>query len=52
METFTWSTRKLHDEEFHYVYYFPKVNKDQNYKVEEDEVGGTCGTNRGEEKRV
>jgi hypothetical protein len=23
-----------------------------NYKVEEDEVGGTCGTNGGEEERV
>jgi hypothetical protein len=23
-----------------------------NYKVEEDEVGGTCGTNGGEEQRV
>jgi hypothetical protein len=22
------------------------------YKVEEDEVGGTCGTNGGEEERV
>jgi hypothetical protein len=23
-----------------------------SYKVEEDEVGGTCGTNGGEEERV
>jgi hypothetical protein len=23
-----------------------------NYKVEEDEVGGTCGTNGGEEESV
>jgi hypothetical protein len=23
-----------------------------NYKVEEDEVGGTCGTNGGAEERV
>jgi hypothetical protein len=23
-----------------------------NYKVEENEVGGTCGTNGGEEERV
>jgi hypothetical protein len=23
-----------------------------NYKVEDDEVGGTCGTNRGEEEHV
>jgi hypothetical protein len=24
----------------------------KNYKVEKDEVGGTCGTNGGEEERV
>jgi hypothetical protein len=24
----------------------------ENYQVEEDEVGGTCGTNGGEEERV
>jgi hypothetical protein len=28
------------------------VNDVRNYKVEEDEVGGTCGTNGGEEERV
>jgi hypothetical protein len=27
-------------------------NYNYNYKVEEDEVGGTCGTNGGEEERV
>jgi hypothetical protein len=36
--------RKLHNEELH--------NLDSNYKVEEDEVGGTCGTDRREEERV
>jgi hypothetical protein len=32
------------------VVLFAKYNL--NYKVEEDEVGGTCGTNGGEEERV
>jgi hypothetical protein len=31
---------------------FSKVSNNYNYKVEEDEVGGTCGTNGGEEERV
>jgi hypothetical protein len=30
--------------------HFAKYN--WNYQVEEDEVGGTCGTNEGEEERV
>jgi hypothetical protein len=34
--------RKLHNEEF--VKY--------NYKIEENEVGGTCGTNGGEDECV
>jgi hypothetical protein len=37
--------RKLHNEELHNLYNF-------NYKVEKDEVGGTCGMNGGEEERV
>jgi hypothetical protein len=32
--------RKLHNEEMNNL----------NYKVEEDEVGGACGTNRAEEE--
>jgi hypothetical protein len=28
------------------------VHYNYNYKVEEDEVGGTCGTNGGEEEHV
>jgi hypothetical protein len=28
------------------------VTATDDYKVEEDEVGGTCGTNGGEEERV
>jgi hypothetical protein len=32
---------------------FPLCGIDNtNYKVEEDEVGGTCGTNGGEEEHV
>jgi hypothetical protein len=31
---------------------FVEVGSIVNYKVEEDEVGGTCGTNGGEEERV
>jgi hypothetical protein len=30
----------------------PRKRHDLNYKVEENEVGGTCGTNGGEEERV
>jgi hypothetical protein len=39
----------LHEEfcVFPVVLFYP-----YNYKVEEDEVGGTCGTNGGEEERV
>jgi hypothetical protein len=37
--------RKLHNEELHDLYYFP-------YKVEEDEMGGTCGTDGREEECV
>jgi hypothetical protein len=39
----------LDNEELHNLL-FAKYN--YNYKVEEDEVGGTCGTNGGEEERV
>jgi hypothetical protein len=42
--------RKLHNEELHNLYSSPTIIK--NYKVEEDEAGGTCGTNGGEEERV
>jgi hypothetical protein len=42
--------RKLHNEELHNLYSIAKYN--WNYKVEEDEVGGTCGMNGGEEERV
>jgi hypothetical protein len=31
---------------------FQKFRGNVNYKVEEDEVGGTCGTNGREEERV
>jgi hypothetical protein len=34
---------------FWFLLTFPFMS---NYKVEEDEVGGTCGTNGGEEERV
>jgi hypothetical protein len=39
--------RKLHNEELHNL---AKYN--QNYQFEEDEVGGACGTNGGEEERI
>jgi hypothetical protein len=43
--------RKLHNEELHNLFvHFTKYN--ENYKAEEDEVGGACGTNEGEEERV
>jgi hypothetical protein len=38
--------QKVLDEEYKLL----RIKK--NYKVEEDEVGGTCGTNGGEEERV
>jgi hypothetical protein len=41
--------RKLHNEELHNLYSSPSIIRIQ---VEEDELGGTCGTNGGEEKRV
>jgi hypothetical protein len=34
------------------VFWFKHVGPYTDYKVEEDEVGGTCGTNGGEEERV
>jgi hypothetical protein len=40
--------RKLHNEELRNLCSSPNMN----YKVEEDEVGGTCGTNGREEERV
>jgi hypothetical protein len=40
--------RKLYNEELHNLYSSPN----KNYKVEEDKVGGTCGTNGIEEERV
>jgi hypothetical protein len=42
--------RKLHNEKLHNFVLFAKYNK--NYKAEEDEVGGTCATNGGQEERV
>jgi hypothetical protein len=42
--------RKLHNEKLRGLYLFAKYN--YNYQVEEDEVGGTCGTNGGKEERV
>jgi hypothetical protein len=39
--------RKLHNEELHNLYSSPSVIT--IIKVEEDEMGGTCGTNGGEE---
>jgi hypothetical protein len=42
--------RKLYNEELRDLYSSPSIIK--NYQVEEDEVGGTCGTNGGEEERV
>jgi hypothetical protein len=41
--------RKLHNEELHNLYSSPSIIK---IIVEEDEVGGTCGTNGREEERV
>jgi hypothetical protein len=42
--------RKLHNEELHNLYSWPSIIR--IYKVEEDEVGRTCGTNWREEERV
>jgi hypothetical protein len=41
--------RKFHNEELHNFYPPPSIIR---IKVEEDEVGGACGTNGGEEERV
>jgi hypothetical protein len=41
--------RKLHNEELHNLYSSPSIIR---IKVEEDEVGRTCGTNGGEEECV
>jgi hypothetical protein len=41
--------RKLHNQELHNLF-FAKYNYD--YKVEEDKVGGTCGTNGREEEHL
>jgi hypothetical protein len=40
---------KLHSEELHNLYSSPSIIR--NIKFEEDEVGGTCGTNGREEER-
>jgi hypothetical protein len=40
----------LHGDNVFFLFVFSKYN--QYYKVEEDEVGGTCGTNGEEEERV
>jgi hypothetical protein len=42
--------RKLYNEKLHNLYSSPSIIRIN--KVEEDEVGGTCGTNWGEEERV
>jgi hypothetical protein len=42
--------RKLHNEEPHNLYSSPSIIR--IIKVEEEEVGGTCGTNGREEERV
>jgi hypothetical protein len=42
--------RKLHNEELHNLYSLPSIIL--NYEIEEDEVGRTCGTNRGEDERL
>jgi hypothetical protein len=41
--------RKLHNEDLRDLYSSPSIVR---IKVEEDEVGGTCGTNGGEEELV
>jgi hypothetical protein len=42
--------RKLHNEELHDLYSSPNIIR--IIKVEEDEMGGVCSTNVGEEERV
>jgi hypothetical protein len=42
--------RKLYNEELHNLYFSPSIIR--IIKVEENEVGGTCGTNGQEEERV
>jgi hypothetical protein len=42
--------RKLHNEELHNLYSSPSIIR--IIKSREVEVGGTCGTNGGEEERV
>jgi hypothetical protein len=43
--------RKLHNEELRDLYSSPSTYN-QNGQVEEDEMGGVCGTNGGLEERV
>jgi hypothetical protein len=42
--------RKLHNEELHGVYFSRSVVRVD--EVKEDEVGGTCGTNGGDEEFI
>jgi hypothetical protein len=42
--------RKLRNEKLHDLYLFPKCK--WNNEIEEDEMGGACSTNRGEEECV
>jgi hypothetical protein len=39
--------RKLHNEELRDLYFSPSI-----IRIEEDEMGGACSTNGGEEERV
>jgi hypothetical protein len=43
--------RKLHNEELNDLYYSPSIIT-YNNEVEEDEMGGECSTNGGEDERV
>jgi hypothetical protein len=42
--------RKLRNEELHDLYSLPRIIR--NYQVEENDKGGACSTNAGEEDRV
>jgi hypothetical protein len=44
--------RKLHNEELRDLYSSPSTSYNYNEQVEEDEMGGPCSTNGGEEERV
>jgi hypothetical protein len=43
---------KMMNSKYHPQKYKIHIYLLNDYKVEEDEVGGTCGTNGGEEERV